>query len=135
MLFNSVSFLIFFPITTLIYFVVPYRLRWLHLLLAGALFYMAFVPQYIVILSFTVAVDYVAGLVIERTHGWRRKASTCGEHLPQRGHARGLQVLQLPQRQRPRVRRVAHLQHAGGTAVEPLNILLPIGLSFHTFQA
>ena len=66
-LFNSVSFLIFFPITTLIYFVVPYRLRWLHLLLASALFYMAFVPVYVLILAFTIVVDYFAGLWIAMT--------------------------------------------------------------------
>ena len=50
MLFNSLSFLIFFPITTAIYFALPHRFRWLLLLVASCLFYMAFVPAYILIL-------------------------------------------------------------------------------------
>ena len=39
---------------------------------------MAFVPQYIVILVFTVVVDYVAGLFIERTARRRRRRGCCG---------------------------------------------------------
>jgi D-alanyl-lipoteichoic acid acyltransferase DltB (MBOAT superfamily) len=136
MLFNSVSFLIFFPLTTLIYFVVPFRLRWLHLLLASALFYMAFVPQYIVILLFTVAVDYVAGLVIERTHGWARKASLAASILANVGILAVFKYFNFLNDNARAFVDWLNLQHAGWHwGVEPLNILLPIGLSFHTFQA
>src|SRR3954469_14521757 len=136
MLFNSVSFLIFFPLTTLIYFVVPYRLRWLHLLLASALFYVAFVPQYIVILLFTVAVDYVAGLVIERTHGRARKASLAASILANVGILAVFKYFNFLNDNARAFVDWLNLQHAGWHwGVEPLNILLPIGLSFHTFQA
>src|ERR1043165_7259560 len=74
MLFNSVSFLVFFPATTLAYFALPHRFRWVLLLAASCAFYMAFVPAYIVILLFTVAVDYAAGLLIERSTGGGRRA-------------------------------------------------------------
>src|SRR6188508_730951 len=73
MLFNSLSFLVFFPIVTVIYFALPQRLRWLHLLLASCLFYMAFVPSYILILGFTIVIDYFAGILLEDTTGKRRK--------------------------------------------------------------
>src|SRR5436190_84905 len=56
------------------YVALPHRFRWAFLLLASCAFYMAFVPAYILILLFTVAVDYVAGLLIERSSGWRRRA-------------------------------------------------------------
>ena len=69
MLFNSLEFLIFFPIVTAGYFLLPYQWRWLWLLVASCIFYMAFVPIYILILVVTIVVDYFAGLLIERTAG------------------------------------------------------------------
>jgi len=64
MLFNSLQFAIFFPIVTLLYFALPHRRRGAMLLVASCLFYMAFVPAYIVILFVTILVDYVAALRI-----------------------------------------------------------------------
>ena len=46
MLFNSIDFLIFFPIVTLLYFLIPYRFRYIWLLLASYYFYMAWNPVY-----------------------------------------------------------------------------------------
>src|SRR5213083_2734686 len=73
MLFNSFQFLLFFPIVTLLYFLLPYKFRWFHLLVASCIFYMAFVPVYILILFFTIVVDYIAGIMIENAAGRRRK--------------------------------------------------------------
>jgi hypothetical protein len=46
MLFNSIEFLVFFPIVTIGYFLLPHKFRWLWLLIASCYFYMAFVPIY-----------------------------------------------------------------------------------------
>jgi len=73
MLFNSFQFLLFFPIVTLLYYVLPHRFRWLHLLIASCVFYMAFIPVYIFILFVTIIVDYIAGILIEKESGGRRK--------------------------------------------------------------
>ena len=73
MLFNSLQFLLFFPVVTLLYFLFPQRYRWLLLLTASCVFYCAFYPPYILILFFTIAVDYVAGIYIEKSEGARRK--------------------------------------------------------------
>src|ERR1051326_2133850 len=73
MLFNSLQFLVFFPLTAIVYFVLPKRVRWLWLLLASCYFYMAFVPKYILILAATIIVDYFAGIFIERSEGTKRK--------------------------------------------------------------
>ena len=51
----------------------PHRFRWLHLLLASCLFYMAFIPVYILILLGTIIIDYFAGILIETAAGARRK--------------------------------------------------------------
>ena len=66
MLFNSFQFLIFFPVVTLVYFLLPHKYRWFHLLAASCVFYMAFVPVYILILFATIIIDYFAGIMIEQ---------------------------------------------------------------------
>src|SRR4051794_8365284 len=74
MLFNSFQFALFFPLVTLLYFALPHARRGTMLLLASCLFYMAFVPAYIVILFVTILIDYVAGIRIEAATGERRRA-------------------------------------------------------------
>src|SRR5690242_13283594 len=72
MLFNSLEFAIFFPVVVGLYFLLPQRWRVALLLVASCLFYMAFIPAYILILAVTIGIDYVAGIYIERLSGNRR---------------------------------------------------------------
>ena len=67
MIFNSVEFLIFFIVVTSLYFILPQRGRWPMLLAASCFFYMFFKPIYIFILFFTITVDYLVGILLERT--------------------------------------------------------------------
>src|ERR1051325_164470 len=73
MLFNSSEFLFFFPVVTIIYFLLPHRYRWIHLLLASCYFYMSFIPSYILILFFIILLNYILALFIERSEGKKRK--------------------------------------------------------------
>src|SRR5688572_33162647 len=73
MLFNSFEFLIFFPIVVTIYFLLPHKIKWVHLLVSSCIFYMAFIPIYILILLFTIIVDYFAGIWIHKSSGKQRK--------------------------------------------------------------
>src|ERR1700756_2268938 len=66
MLFNSFEFIIFFIVVTTLYFVLPNKIRWLMLLLASCVFYMFFIPKYILILFLTIIIDYIAGIVMEK---------------------------------------------------------------------
>jgi len=72
MLFNSWQFMVFFPVVTALYFVLPHKYRWFLLLAASCYFYMAFIPVYILILAATIVVDYFAGIYIEKSSGRRR---------------------------------------------------------------
>src|SRR5437870_12175228 len=72
MLFNSSAFAIFFPVVTLLYFLTPDRWRWALLLAASCVFYMAFIPAYLAILALLIAIDYTAGIWIEKSEGRRR---------------------------------------------------------------
>src|SRR6185295_16831773 len=74
MVFNSFAFMVFFPVVTLLYFLLPHKYRWFHLLMASCIFYMFFIPVYIFILIFTIIIDYFAGILIDQAQGTRRKA-------------------------------------------------------------
>ena len=66
MLFNSIEFLIFFPIVILGFFALPHRFRRYFLLAASCYFYMSFIPKYILILLFTTLVDFFGALGVEK---------------------------------------------------------------------
>ena len=116
MLFNSLPFLIFFPVVTLVYYLLPYKWRWGWLLAASCFFYMWFKPIYILILLTTILIDYSAALMIERRRSDPRK---CKAWLVA-SIVSTLTVLFIFKYQG-----LFHETH----------IILPIGLSFHTFQS
>lgn len=62
MLFNSFTYLLFFPITTLLYFIIPNRFRWGYLLLVSYGFYMNWNPAYALLLLFVTFVSYYTAL-------------------------------------------------------------------------
>jgi alginate O-acetyltransferase complex protein AlgI len=132
MLFNSLHFLLFFPIVTTGYFLCPHRYRWLLLLLASCYFYIVFKPIYILILFFTILVDYFAGLLIEQSQGRRRRlyliASICAN----------VGVLAIFKYYNFIAQSLESLTSTLSLSLPTpplLKILLPIGLSFHTFQS
>lgn len=131
MLFNSIQFLIFFPIVTILYFVIPHRFRWFLLLAASCYFYMVFKPVYILILGFTIVIDYFAGIFIEKSVGKQRKFYLIMSLVANIG------VLAIF-----KYYNFINLNFTwlleGFDFKNPipfLDIALPIGLSFHTFQA
>jgi len=131
MLFNSWDFLLFFPAVTALYFAAPFRARWLVLLLASSAFYMAFVPRYIFILLFTIGVDYFAGLAIASRKGAARKRALVVSVLA------NVSILVFFKYWNFLQDNAAAL--AGALAIpypaHRLDIILPIGLSFHIFQS
>lgn len=131
MLFNSFSFLIFFPVVVTIYFVMPHRFRWAWLLVASCYFYMAFIPVYILILFFTIGIDYVAGILIENATGPKRKSLLILSIVANVGVLAVFKYFNFINANANAVAEVFNLPYD----FPPLAIILPIGLSFHTFQA
>lgn len=131
MLFNSIHFLFFFIIVTTVYFMMPHRLRWGWLLAASCYFYMAFVPVYILILGFTIVIDYFAGLFIEKAEGKRRKVFLVVSLVANIGVLAVFKYYNFFNDLLTGIMQQAGYQNQ----VPYLSILLPIGLSFHTFQA
>ena len=66
MLFNSLSFLIFFPVTVFLYFLLPKKIKNLSLLAASYAFYMGWNPKYALLLLFCTTVTYSASILIEK---------------------------------------------------------------------
>lgn len=101
------------------------------LLLASCIFYMFFVPVYILILLLTIVIDYFAGLAIEPAAGARRKMILIVSIVTNIG------ILAFFKYYNFFIDNFNGLcDLAGWQCSAPLlNIILPIGLSFHTFQA
>lgn len=131
MLFNSLEFAFFFPIVCALYFVLGRRGQTNLLLVSSCVFYMAFVPAYILILGLTIVIDYAAGIWLEHATGAKRRwilivsiVATCLVLFVFKyfafftGSFVGIAGL------------------LGWELSKPaLDIILPIGLSFHTFQS
>ncbi len=62
MLFNSIQFLIFFPIVILFYYLLPHKYRWVLLLLASYYFYMSWKPEYLILIVVSTVIDYLVAL-------------------------------------------------------------------------
>ncbi|NOT36544.1 MAG: MBOAT family protein [Saprospiraceae bacterium] len=131
MLFNSISFLVFFPIVTLLYYLLAFRFRWILLLLASCIFYMFFIPEYILIIFVTIIIDYLAGIYIENAEGHKKKmylivsiVSTCLVLIV-------FKYFNFFQQNIESLLQIFGFNFKATT----FNILLPIGLSFHTFQS
>ncbi len=131
MLFNSLQFLLFFPIVTIIYFLLPHKFRWFHLLVASCLFYMVYIPVYILILFFTIVIDYYAGIMIENAPEEKKMRFLVMSVIANVG------VLGFFKYYNFFTENVNELLHLAKAPVNLpfLDIILPIGLSFHTFQA
>lgn len=66
MLFNSLKFLVFFPLVFMLYWALPHRARKYLLLAASYYFYMCWKPEFIVLILYSTAVDYLCALGMER---------------------------------------------------------------------
>jgi alginate O-acetyltransferase complex protein AlgI len=131
MLFNSFAFLIFFPTVTTLYFLLPFKFRWALLLAASCYFYMYFIPVYFLVLLFTIIVDYCAGLWIEDAPQHQRRL------LLGLSIAANVGVLAIFKYFNFVNDNVSFVSHSIGWhyPIGSLRWALPIGLSFHTFQA
>lgn len=66
MLFNSLKFLVFFPLVFMLYWALPHRARKYFLLAVSYYFYMCWKPEFIVLILYSTAVDYFCALGMER---------------------------------------------------------------------
>lgn len=140
MLFNSIDFLIFFPIVLLIYYVIPNKVKYIWLLVASYYFYMCWNARYALLLLFSTLITYLSGLAIEKI-----KQSGNTEVIISRNKkivvalSFGLNLLLLFYFKYfnfvlGTIAKLFGLVHVQLT-IPTFDIVLPVGISFFIFQA
>jgi alginate O-acetyltransferase complex protein AlgI len=133
MIFNSFQFLLFFLLATPAYYLVPHKWRWLFLFLISCFFYASFIPAYILILFAIIIVDYTAGILMEKSSSIRRRKAFLTMSLV--ANIGVLAIFKYYNFFIDNVNQLLSLAHIPASPLPFWKIALPIGLSFHTFQA
>jgi len=128
MLFSSLEFLLrFLPLALLLYFAVPRRFQNLLLLIASLFFYAWGEPIYIVLMMASSIINFALGLAIDRTRGTNAgKAvfiASIVSNLALLGFFKYADFL------------IQNVNSLFGSNIGILDLPLPIGISFYTFQA
>lgn len=130
MLFNSFPFLIFFPVVCVLYFLVPGRFRTYYLLAASYFYYICWNPKYAILLLASTAITYVLGIAIEGGSKSRKKRYLVIAVCLNLGILFFFKYFDFGVDSLNKV-----LSAAGLTILNPgFDIVLPIGISFYTFQ-
>lgn len=137
MLFNSFHFLIFFPIVTGIYFIVPKKIRSLWLLIASYYFYMSWNAAYALLIAFSTIVTWLSGYLLGKYPQKEEGATPVRKWIVAVSFIVNLGILGFFKYFAFALSNVNHvLSIAGFPVVEkPFDVILPVGISFYTFQA
>lgn len=135
MLFNSFEFLFFLPVVFLLYWFVFTRRRWQNLLvvMASYVFYGWWDWRFLLLIIFTSLTSYASGLLLKRYEGHRRRhRAVCAANI-----LVNLGVLGIFKYYDFFVDSLQQLFSAMGYELSwtTLNFILPVGISFYTFQA
>ncbi|MBE6680346.1 MAG: MBOAT family protein [Ruminococcaceae bacterium] len=127
MLFSSIPFLYYFlPVVLLLYFVVPFKLKNLVLLVASLFFYFYGEPVYVLLMLVSCLSSYIHGLLIDKFKGtkWAKVwvVSSVTTSLLMLGFFKYSNFF------------IENFNALTKSNVALLNIALPIGISFYTFQ-
>lgn len=125
MQFNSLHFLLFLPLVTLFYYLLKNKWRWILLFIASTYFYSVFFLPYILILYAIIIIDYVCGILIEKTQNRIRLFFLLLSIISNIGLLGYFKYYNFF---------IDVFSHYI-PSLRHLDIILPIGLSFHTFQS
>lgn len=132
MLFNSLQFLIFFPIVTLVYFIIPQKIRYLWLLGASYYFYMCWNPEYALLMLTSTVITYLSGFFIERGKSELTRKIMVGVSF-----SLNLAILFYFKYFYFTVDNINAIREFFDmkALVPKFDVILPVGISFYTFQA
>lgn len=130
MLFNSGKFLIFFPIVTLIYFILPKKIRQYWLLIASWYFYMCWNAGYIVLILYSTVITYISGLLIEKNK-LKKKFIVAGSFILNLAVLFYFKYFNFGLGMLTKLLAYIHVS----VNVPQFDVILPVGISFFTFQA
>ncbi|MBU0467761.1 MAG: MBOAT family protein, partial [Candidatus Omnitrophica bacterium] len=131
MSFNSIQFLIFFPIVAIIYFLIHQKYRWIFLLTASYYFYMCWEPGYLLLIILSTLIDYYAGIMMgKQADKSKRKKYLILSLLTNLGLLAIFKYYNFFNQSLGILFSYSHIDYK----VSSLNLLLPVGISFYTFQ-
>lgn len=131
MLFNSLNFLVFFPIVVAAYFFIPQRFRWILLLIASYYFYMSWNYKYIILIVLSTVVDYFAGLYLPKIKNESKKKGLLFLSLfTNLGLLFSFKYFNFFSENINYFFDKLSIQYS----IPNFDILLPVGISFYTFQ-
>lgn len=132
MLFNSLHFLVFFPIVVLLYLVIPKKVKYIWLLVASYYFYMSWSAKYAILIAFSTFITYLSGILIDNI---RRKSNDLNKMklVVAFSFIINIGILAVFKYLQWILESVGIM--VGSTIELPFNIILPVGISFYTFQA
>lgn len=131
MLFNSIEFFIFFPVVFITYYLIPHRFRWVFLLVASYYFYMSWKPEYAILIMASTVIDYFTGLCIGHNTSKKIKLSLLAVSL-----CTNLGLLFTFKYFNFFVDSLNSISSLfpNGPTLSNANLILPVGISFYTFQ-
>ncbi|MDX5481507.1 MAG: MBOAT family protein [Hymenobacteraceae bacterium] len=133
MLFNSTEFFIFFPVVVTLYFLTPFNRRWIILLLASYYFYMSWKPAYTIILVVSTLVDYTCGRAMGRYPDEEKEKRRPWLYISLGANLFTLLLFKYYNFFNESARDLATALDVP-YAMPAFELLLPMGISFYTFQ-
>jgi alginate O-acetyltransferase complex protein AlgI len=128
MLFTTLNFVLFLAMVLGLFYILPRPLRRYLLLAASLFFYMAWNAKFVVLILGLITIDFFAALWIIHKEGHQKRiallVSLCA-NIGLLGYFKYTNFLRDT---------FVHILHPGAV-VQPLDIILPLGISFHTFQS
>lgn len=132
MLFNSLKFLIFFPVVTLMYFLIPQKIKYLWLLLASYYFYMCWNPEYAVLIAVSTVITYLSGIFTEKSRTEKvKKWIIAGSFVTNLAILFFFKYFYFSVENINAIRMFFDLPKI----TPKIDVILPVGISFYTFQA
>lgn len=139
MLFNSFHFLFFFPIVVCVYFFLPKKIRWIWLLVSSYYFYLAWNPKYGLLLFASTLTTWLSGLLLEKAGGIQeeKKRNRRKKWCVAGSFTFNLAILVFFKYYPFLTHNITAVFRQVGieVATPVLDVLLPVGISFYTFQA
>lgn len=131
MLFTSIEFMVFLPVVFVLYWLLRRQVRWQNLLVVAAsyVFYGWWDWRFLLLIAFTTACSYASGLMIKPEGSRRRNLAVMWTNI-----GLNLGILGLFKYYDFFASELARLLGCSGDSVM-LNLILPVGISFYTFQA
>lgn len=125
MLFTSITFLYYFlPLVLIFYFITPKKYRNIILLISSIIFYAYGEPKYVFLMLLEIIISYYGAILIDKYPRYKETilAIFITIHLGLLCIFKYTNFL------------ISNINNIFNSNISPLNIIMPIGISFYTFQ-